>query len=95
MIKSHTSCEVDGSTGTNTLSVVSALQHTMDTTDGELDDVNTNQEQTLERTNLETSTRRTRGTFGICTASRGLSTRLSSDFAAFSFARHILTSCCF
>ena len=28
--------EVDGGTGTNTLSVVSALQHTMDTTDGEL-----------------------------------------------------------
>jgi hypothetical protein len=33
------SCEVDGSTGTNTLSIVAALEHTMDTTDGELGDV--------------------------------------------------------
>jgi len=64
--------EIDGSTSTDTLSVVSALQHTMNTTDGE----------------LKTSPGRTRSTLGVTRSGRGLSTGFTTDFTAFSFARH-------
>jgi hypothetical protein len=46
--------EVDGGTGTDTLSIVSALQHTMDTTDGELEEKHVKNVENIDEKNNQT-----------------------------------------